>query len=87
MSGLEHYERELTDLDHEIHHYAVVCRVSLTNRGELEACLRIRHETWAADRARETLHGLLMLRIKVETEMLELGMLPRPLVMPGLPAA
>jgi hypothetical protein len=85
MSGFEHYERELADLDHEIRHYAAVCGVDLAHRGEIEACLRIRHDTWAADKARETLQGLLILRIKLESNMVELGYSPSPLVTP--PAA
>lgn len=80
MSGFEHYHRELSDLDHEIRHYAAVCGVDLANRGEIEACLRIHHDTWATDKARETLHGLLILRIKVEAEMTELGFDVPPLV-------
>ena len=36
--------------------------------------------TLAADKARETLHGLLILRIKLEAEMIELGFAPPPLV-------
>lgn len=80
MSGFEHYHRELADLDHEIRHYAAVCGVDLANRGEIEACLRVHHDTWAADKARETLHGLLILRIKLETEMIALGFEVPPLV-------
>ena len=82
MSGFEDYARELSGLDHEIRHYAAVCGVSLANRYEIDACLRAHHDTWAEDKARENLHGLLILRIKVETEMLELGFSPPPLVSP-----
>jgi hypothetical protein len=42
----------------------------------------VHHGSWAEDKARENLHGLLMLRIKVETEMLELGFSPPPLISP-----
>jgi hypothetical protein len=59
-----------------------VCGVDLANRGEIEACLHVHHDTWAADKARETLHGLLILRLKLEAEMIELGFSPRPLVTP-----
>ena len=80
MSGFENYDQELTDLDHEIRHYAAVCGVDLANRYEIEACLRNHHDTWAEDKARENLRGLLVLRIKVETEMIELGFLPSSLI-------
>ncbi|MBS1190854.1 MAG: hypothetical protein H6R10_2646 [Rhodocyclaceae bacterium] len=80
MSGFENYPQELADLDREIRHYAAVCGVDLVNRHEVEACLRVHHEDWASDKARETLQGLLILRIKVETEMIEEGMMPPPLI-------
>jgi hypothetical protein len=80
MSGFEHYQQEIADLDHEIHKYAMICGVDLANRHEIDACLRDHHESWAADKARESLQGLLILRIKVETEMIEQGMKPPPLV-------
>ena len=80
MSGFEHYDRELRDLDNEIHRYATICGVNLANRHEVEACLRNHHASWADDKARESLEGLLILRIKLETEMLELGFSPAPLV-------
>jgi hypothetical protein len=80
MSGFEHYDRELTDLDSEIHRYAAVCGVNLANRHEVEACLRQHRDGWAADKARESLEGLLILRIKLETEMIGIGLQPPPLV-------
>lgn len=86
MSGFENYDQELTELDHEIRHYAAICGVNLANRYEIEACLRNHHDTWAEDKARENLRGLLVLRIKVETEMIELGFSPPPLI-PFLPVA
>lgn len=82
MSGFEHYDSELANLDSEIRRYAVVCGVDLANRHELEACLNDHHDGWAADKARETLYGLLILRIKLEAEMLSLGFSPPPLVAP-----
>jgi hypothetical protein len=82
MSGFEHYDRELRELDKEIHHYAALCHVDLIQHHEIEACLRQRHDGWAADKARETLRGLLILRIKLETEMIEQGFSPQPLVAP-----
>lgn len=84
MSGFGHYERELADLDHEIRHYASICGVDLADRGSLEACLMVHHDTWAEDKARETLHGLLILRIKLETEMVALGM-KVPALVPATP--
>lgn len=82
MSGFENYDQELAELDHEIHRYAAICGVDLANRYEIEACLRNHHDTWAEDKARENLRGLLVLRIKVETEMIELGFSPPPLIPP-----
>ena len=80
MSIFEHYERELRDLDHEIHRYAMICGVNLARRDEIEACLGDHHDAWAEDKARESLGGLLVLRIKLEAEMIELGLSPPPLV-------
>lgn len=82
MSGFEHYDRELKDLDNEIHRYAAICGVNLANRYEIEACLRDHHDAWQDDKARQSLQGLLVLRIKLETEMVELGFSPPPLVPP-----
>ena len=80
MSGFEHYQRELAELDHEIHKYAMLCGVDLSKRHEIDTCLRDHHDTWATDKARESLQGLLVLRIKIEAEMIEQGMQPPPLV-------
>ena len=82
MSGFEHYDRELQELDNEIHRYAALCRVNLSNRPEVQACLRQHHDGWAEDKARASLRGLLVLRIKLEAEMVELGFSPPPLVPP-----
>lgn len=82
MSGFEHYDREIAGLDTEIRHYAAICGVDLAHRHEVEACLGDKHDGWIADKARDTLEGLLLLRIKLETEMLELGFTPPPLVPP-----
>ncbi len=73
MSGFENYHRELAELDHEILHYAAVCGVNVADRAAVDACLAEPHAGWAADKARQTLRGLLILRIKLETEMLEQG--------------
>jgi hypothetical protein len=82
MSGFEHYDRELAELDHEIRHYAAICGIDLANRYEIETCIGQPHEGWVADKARENLHGLLVLRIKLEAEMLEQGFSPQPLTPP-----
>lgn len=87
MSGFEHYAEELAALDHEIRHYAAICGVDLANRYAIEACIKERHASWADDKARESLNGLLVLRIKVETEMIELGFAPPPLLSASIPAA
>ena len=76
MSGFENYESQLGELDHEISKYAMLCRVNLKNRYEIDACLNQHHDSWAEDKSRETLKGLLILRIKVETEMIENGQTP-----------
>ena len=85
MSGFEHYTDELTAMDHEIRHYAAICGVDLGNRQAIDACIREHHDNWADDKARENLRGLLVLRIKVEAEMLELGFTPPPLLPQLLP--
>jgi hypothetical protein len=76
MSGLENFDRELAELDHEIIHYATICGVDLADHAAIHACINTPHDTRVADKARETLRGLLMLRLKVETEMLEQGITP-----------
>lgn len=83
MSGLEHYDRELASLDSEIHRYAVICGIDLGKRPELEACLKNHRADWADDKARESLQGLLLLRGKVEAEMLAEGLTPPPLLPPA----
>ncbi len=76
MSGFEHYPQELRALDHEILHYAAICGVDPSDQAAVRHCLAEPHETWAEDKARQTLRGLLMLRLKLETEMLEQGLSP-----------
>ena len=82
LSGFEHYQQELTALDHEIRPYAAVCGVALESQGAVDNFLQRQHENPAADRGRETLQGLLVLRIRLETEMLEVGITAPPLVQP-----
>lgn len=79
MSGFEHYQQEIDTLDREIRHYAAVCRVSPENRGEMEVFLRQQQESPIANQARDTLRGLLALRLQLETEMLEFGQVAPPL--------
>ena len=76
MSGFENYGDELADLDREIVHYAAICRVDLADHAAIHACIDAPHETGDDDTARETLRGLLLLRMKVETEMIEQGLTP-----------
>lgn len=77
----------MRELDHEIRRYAAICGIDLANRHEIDACLRLHHPSWAEDKARLSLQGLLVLRIKLETEMLELGFSPPPLVPVSEPEA
>jgi hypothetical protein len=79
MSGFEDYRHELADLDHEIAHYASVCGIDINDRAALEHCLADVHAGWAADKARQSLRGLVVLRIKIETEMLGEGLQPPPI--------
>jgi hypothetical protein len=76
MSGFENYGEELALLDKEILHYAAICGVDVSNHAAVHACIQQHHDGWAADKARETLQGLLVLRIKLEEEMLGQGMKP-----------
>ncbi len=76
MSGYDnHYER-LAALDREILHYAALCGVDVADHAAIHHCLAQHHDGWPADKPRETLQGLLLLRLKVEAEMLRLGMPP-----------
>ncbi len=86
MSGFEHYTHELESIDHEIAHYAAVCGIDIGDRPALERCLSHPHDSWPEDRARESLQGLLILRIRIETEMIEQG-IPIPPIRPRTPVA
>ncbi len=71
-------------LDHEIHRYAAICGVNLANRYEIDACVAQHHDSgaedcWAENKAGESLKGLLILRIKVEAEMIAAGLAVPPL--------
>ncbi|MDQ5945899.1 MAG: hypothetical protein QG619_1322 [Pseudomonadota bacterium] len=76
MSGFENYKEELANLDHEILHYAALCGVDIADHAAIRACINQPHESMSADKMRETLYGLLILRIKVEEEMLSIGQKP-----------
>jgi hypothetical protein len=76
MSGFENYRNELAEIDREIVHYAALCGVDLSDRAAIKACIAQPHDDWAHDKARETLRGLLILRVKIEEEMLGLGQQP-----------
>lgn len=76
VSGFENYEQELRDLDREILHYAALCGVDISNHAAIEACMAQPQADWAHDKSRETLRGLLILRVKIEEEMLTLGQKP-----------
>ena len=76
MTGFEHYSRELAEVDREIRHLAIACGLDLNNRAAVHACLTGHPGEIAADHARENLYGLLQLRLRIETEMLEQGITP-----------
>jgi hypothetical protein len=83
MSGFEHYNRELRDIDHEIARWAVVCGIDPTDVVQVEACRKERRTVHGTDHPYENLRGLLLLRLKLEAEMIELGMVPRPYAPPA----
>jgi len=79
MSGFEDYQHELTGIDAQIAHYAAICGLSLdkpVSRGEIEALLQSLPAQHGPGDARQTLQALLILRIRLETEMTELGYNP-----------
>lgn len=78
MSLFEHYEREMADVDREIAHWAAVCRIDPTDGAQLEACRKAHLTVHGLDHPHDTLRGLLLLRLKLEAEMVELGMAPPP---------
>lgn len=83
MSGFENYREELASLDREIVHYAAVCGIAADDRAALDRCLSHPHGDWADDKAAQSLRGLLILRIRIETEMIGLGMEPPPIHLPA----
>lgn len=85
MSGFEHYLHELAALDREIRHLAVACQADLPELAGIASEIAFQRGDGPAARAREDLRGLLQLRLKVETEMLELGMKPPAYAPPPQP--
>ncbi|MEY2631961.1 MAG: hypothetical protein RIR00_615 [Pseudomonadota bacterium] len=79
MSGFEDYHRELAELDHQIHHYAVACNIDLSDQIAVRHCLETPQPDFSHNLAQQTLRGLLILRIKLETEMISEGVNPPPL--------
>ncbi|MRD72120.1 hypothetical protein HCX48_08330 [Rhodocyclus tenuis] len=73
MSALEHYDDELARLDREMSYYAAICGVDLSDHEAVEECLRHPQDNWPEDKARESLRGLILLRVKIEGEMLDDG--------------
>lgn len=76
MSGFDNPYEELAALDREILHYAALCGVELADHAALRHYLAQHRNGWPADKPRETLQGLLVLRLKVEEEILRLGQQP-----------
>lgn len=76
MSGYDNHHERLAALDREILHYAALCGVDVADHAAIHLCLAQHHDGWPEDKPRETLQGLLLLRLKVEEEMLRLGMQP-----------
>lgn len=83
MSGFEDYQEEFTKLDAEIAHYVAICALPIeapASRSDIEALLR--QSTAANGQAQQTLQALLILRIRLETETIELGHEPPELRIP-----
>ncbi len=72
MSLFENYPRELHELEAEIRHYGAICSIDVTNKIILE---QVVHDHQATG-ARGTLRALLILKMKVETGMIDAGMTP-----------
>ena len=83
MSGFEHYTQELHDIDHEIARWAVACGIDPADSAQIELCRKEHRTIHGADHSHENLRGLLLLRLKLEAEMIELGMVPAPYVPPA----
>ena len=76
MSGFEDYQHELAGIDAQIAHYAAICGLSIdkpATRNDIEALLQALPAQHGPGNAHQTLQALLILRIRLETEMAELG--------------
>lgn len=73
MSGFENYREEIARIDREIRHQAAVCGVDPADRVAMELATIEHRQATSRDSAWENLRGLLILRLMVETEMIELG--------------
>lgn len=83
MSGFENYREEIARIDREIRHHAAVCGVDPDDRGAMQQATIEHAQATSPDLAWENLRGLLILRLMVETEMIELGYaLPPPVGTP-----
>lgn len=79
MSGLEHHQQEIARIDREIYFHASICGVDPSDPLALEQAAIQHRQPANPDPAWENLRGLLMLRLRVETEMTELGLAVPPL--------
>lgn len=75
MSGFENYTLELRSIDHEIIHWAMVCGIDPGDEHALQSC-RAAPLSASEGHSIENLRGLLLLRMKLEAEMLEQGKSP-----------
>jgi hypothetical protein len=80
MSGFENYPEELAEIDHEIVRYASICGVDIGNPHALHEVLSNHRDKWADNKARESLRGLLLLRLTLEAEMIAQGLPVKPLL-------
>lgn len=79
MSGFEDYQQEIVDLDKQIAHYVAICDLRFEkplNRDDIEELLHRLPAGNGLERASQALQALLILRIRLETEMIEQGFEP-----------
>lgn len=72
MSLMANYPHELRELERQIRNYAAICGVEAENARELDEVIHDRNATGT----RETLRALLILRLKVEAGMMDVGFTP-----------